>query len=214
MFSKAQKTKTKKGKESDERLCLLQEEERSVLACQRRRFYDCLEQAPVIGCCSAMTSAPWAPKKKPHTLKLKSSQLNSTGPDPVAEARCAPSETQINTCWELVFYRDNLWLCMPGSKNTPPQGAWQTRNIPASLEPWEHRGGKDAEEDRKLTAWLSVVLLYAARFCRGRCFNWRWVMWWEEEFMPCFFYHQRKKKKFHLSSNETPPKKFSSNIYV
>lgn len=154
VFQSTKKPK-KKGKQSRwKTLFTLQEEERSVLAWQRHRFsaWDELQRLGV----ALWWRSCHEPLKKTHTVKLKSSQLNSTEPDPVAEARCASRETQINTCWELVFYRDNLWLCMPASKNTPPQGARPTRNIPASLEIWEHRGGKKAEEDTEPTA------------CRGR----------------------------------------------
>lgn len=141
MFSKAQKKPKKKGKQSRwKTLFTLREEERSVLAWQRHGF-SAWDELQWLGVALWWRSCH-EPLKKTHTVKLKSSQLNSTEPDPVAEARCASRETQINTCWELVFYRDNLWLCVPASKNTPPQGAPPTRNIPASLEIWEHRGGK------------------------------------------------------------------------
>lgn len=144
MFSKAQKQGKKENKAA-ETLCL---------RCRRRNAVS----SPAMGVVSlsardelqSMAVSLWwrschEPLKKPRALKLKSSQLNSTEPDPVAEVRCAARETQINTCWELVFYWDNLWLWMPASKNTPPQGARQSRDIPASLEIWEQREEK-AEE--------------------------------------------------------------------
>lgn len=131
---------------------MLQERGRRAFASDAITFWFCLRRAKSLGvlCDCARAMSP----EKPH-FKAKACSIK---PD-WARSSCSARGTQINTCWELVFYGDNLRLCMPASKNTPPQGAREPKNIPAA---WgsESSGGKAEEEARNQRVFREFFLFF------------------------------------------------------
>lgn len=168
MSSKAQTAEKKRETTQMKRSFMLQDRGRRAFASDAITFWFCLRRAKSLGvlCDCARAMSP----EKPH-FKAKACSIK---PD-WARSSCSARGTQINTCWELVFYGDNLRLCMPASKNTPPQGAREPKNIPAA---WgsESSGGKAEEEGRNQRVFREFFLFlhYIVRvkmFCPGRCFS-------------------------------------------